>query len=479
MDCSEGDIRVHSPYDPVQEARRRVEEVSDRSGKLILFGAGLGYVLDVLRTRFPSPRVMVLEPFPVLLEEGLKREIWSRGGFGELVALGPEEDHPLEVMGTFLPLEEEANVQLLRWDSYERVAPSFFQDQLRRLNRLRTFHGSTVQTLRESGPTWLKHARRNLRFLPENRPVDPNTLRGRFGVVSAGPSLDGQFEWLRTNREHLPLLAGNTIGPALCKRRLEPDALVAVDARAVVYEDLLRSPRSHLILSPFVDPRVLDELHRSQGCSFTLLAVNTPITRWMAEAPFLNAVEPGGSITSTLVHWLLQNDAERLYLLGCDLEVTGGRYYARGTWREEKALRRLNRFNTLPGWHLMKKRETAAGAEGLKRERSWLLERCQQTDTLRVPPPVPSWWEGSGAPGEIQGTFSGFETRPTPLDVVHEWSVRQREALRGLIRGRNVPEGWQRFATWVKRICPEPRREYERWEQTFHQLEQRTSRSEV
>ncbi|GEM_PF-7091601 len=469
--CDHGDLaRLHSAYDPLAEAAKLLPEKLPRHEKFVLLGAGLGYLLKLIGERCESPQVAVFEPRPELLEIGKEKSIWSPKDFAELKIFSPDVDDLLGQLGDFLPLEECGDFLLVEWPDYRRRFPRFFRRCMSTFKRLQTFHKISLNTLVEQGIYWLRNFRRNLISLL--KPTVPlfDRHRGNIALVAAGPSLDNQVDWLRRNRKHLYLITVNTAGPVLEKRGISSDLHVAVDYQKIVYEDLQHSNPNRLLLSPFVPPEIIENIR----IPTSLLALRSPLSGWLTSANFLLNANAGGTVTATLVDLLTRTPARRVFLLGADMQVKKNRYYARGTWREERLLHKTSRFRTFTQavfeWEDSKKLNGGSNPR-LKDEREWLNRLGIHGDTLAMPEPTPDWWEGDVADKQLQSAHNTqMKYFQPPASTIRPWLQKQYCQFEDQMDGKKSDPQWEKFFYWVNRICPKPELELANWRSTFESL---------
>jgi hypothetical protein len=457
--------RVHSRYNPVREAHRRLPDTPANNHRYVVLGAGLGYVLNQIARMDDEADVLLVEPNPSLLEEGIDRGIWSPESLASHQLITPETDDLQGAVGSFLTIESHDDFELVNWTPYENRYSDFFETVLEAISRVQTLHRNSIDVLLSQGKTWLKHLRENLDLLASHVTPDRGTFDHELALVSAGPSLDEQIDWLKRHQQELIILCGNTTGPILRHHGIEADTHVAVDANEPVVEDLGASKLNHLMISPFVDPAVTDR----HTVGHTLLGTETPLTEWLVTADFIPTVQPGGAISATMVKWLSDRTDQRQFLLGCDMEAREGRYYARGTVREYQALSKLNRFQTLPGWHF-DKAQSKGGDHSLRNEREWFIEQSRSMENLVVPKCPPTWWEGDVEEGVSGDTAPPLSFQEPDSGVVRDWVQNQFEQINGLIHGRSTTDAWSRFKYWTDRIVEDSDRELDRWKNRFQSL---------
>ncbi len=468
--------RLHSAYNPLSEAQKLFPKKLPVHENFIVAGAGLGYLLQLIGQKCDKPRAAIFEPHPELLQKGLELGIWEKECFKQLEIFSPETEELLNRLGEFIPLEEHNRFKLIEWPDYQRKKPEVFQPFLASLKQLQTFHEISLRTLQSTGKTWLNNLRENIKLLPELKIPRFDQFTAKIALVGAGPSLDKQLEWLRTNREQLLVIAVNTAGPVLKKRGIQADLHVAVDAKEIIREDLQHSNVSRLLLSPFVPP----EIGHFTEVPVSLFGLQSPLTGWLTTAPFLPRANAGGSVTTTSLNLLLQTPAEKIYLLGGDMEFKGQWYYARGTWREEKLLQSVNRFQPFAQavieWQKEVKNLNKEENPRLKDEREWFNQLSQQKERLAIPPPVPSWWEGKLAPDSLSGN-KRTELKFTNLskNQLKKWLTTQLKQLRSCSPSDRPQTEWEKFYFWLENITDNPGEEFSRWQDLLEEIFYRVS----
>ncbi len=464
--------RLHSSYDPLKEARRLLPDKLSEGDYFIFAGAGLGYLLGLLARCCQQARVAVFDPYPELLQQGLKLGIWSPEQFADFQLFGPGETDDLARLGRFLPLEMAGSCRLLKWPEYIRKRPFFFKSALQLFKQLQQYQKINLHTLLNNAPRWLENFRRNLSLLTRLQLPHFNDGRQNIALVGAGPSLDLQLPWLQRNRDKLTVVAVNTAGPVLHKNRIQCDLCVAVDPHPLIYEDLVHSGNPPLLLGPFVDPRITEKLEQPAG----LIALDSPLTEWLQSASFLPRMRPGGTVTATLAEYFSRTATGRIFLLGNDMSSTPGRYYAGGSWRVEKLLQKLTRFagysNLRHSWDKAKRQGQNADSS-FARERDWFNRFAAQTapDCFSIPPPAPDWWNGALAPETLTGKPQDGLTFFQPASsTLRGWLSARLSSLEKLRAGCTSAEDWEKFEFWIRQLLKEPEAELTAWQNSFEEL---------
>jgi hypothetical protein len=216
-------IALHSRYDPLREAERFVQTSlqGEIPSAIVLLGAGLGYLVDSLRRRFPSARLLALYYDARIHEKSLNRAelAWHPGM--------PEDPEAwLRRMLCELDLE---GLRVLEWPPSSRIFPDLARRARRAVEQVaRELRGSMVTT-QAAGRRWMRNSLLN--FLNTRSLIRPAGRAGGRPVLLAasGPSLQESACWIRRCRDRLRLWALPSAALFLREEGLPPDLVVLTD----------------------------------------------------------------------------------------------------------------------------------------------------------------------------------------------------------------------------------------------------------
>ena len=213
---------LHSTYDPDREALRFVERaVSTPPGTLVLLGAGLGYVSEEIRRRYPRTRIVA-----IYYEAEIHAQAWHRP---------PETWHPGSDLdlGSFLratvgELDLEG-LQVLEWEPSARACEAQSREANRTvLRHVNEVNASSVTTL-AFGRLWIRNCIAN--YVCGSAPLAALPLPADRGalIAASGPSLEPLVPVLREVRSRATLVALPSALPLLFHAGLPPDLVVVTD----------------------------------------------------------------------------------------------------------------------------------------------------------------------------------------------------------------------------------------------------------
>jgi hypothetical protein len=255
-----GEQVLHSRYNPAGEAEKYINSLVLREGLLflILIEPGLGYVIPVLRKRFPSVPIISLHvsdffaeanfPLSGMVQGASRPPTISPDTLKPDAAWNPGTGIPLgRFLEAKLPDTEAAAVGIIEW---RPSLAAYGEGYLRILSETVEFikrSDANKRTLRGFGRRWFRNVFKNLRLLKRILLYTPGTLP--LIITGAGPSLEETIplirEWGKTGA--LFILAVSSSVPALLAGGLVPDLVISTDgggwALFHLYETIRGMPR--------------------------------------------------------------------------------------------------------------------------------------------------------------------------------------------------------------------------------------------
>jgi hypothetical protein len=333
-------IYLHSSVDPVREAKRVVETLAVESGTaFVVYGFGLGYLVEELQKANEKVSVFVVEPDLELFYEAMRtrdlREIISSERVHILVS-----DDLGELYTNFFQFFDGAyfdDLIPIGLPGHETVYPDFCKKARKLIRDVVSFKLVNLLTMIKLGPDMLKSSILNL----VNYYTKPGlkTLYDSFEnvpaiVVAAGPSLNKNIQLLHEAKGKAIILAVGTAMKALQKHGIEPDFIVTVDAGLPNYELFkgINTKNASLIAEMEANHLILENY---QGPMF--LAGSQPILRWFGDlVEDKGFTESGGSVANNAFVAAHKMGANPIIMVGQDLAFADdGHTHAAGTNYED------------------------------------------------------------------------------------------------------------------------------------------------
>ncbi|MDR1899672.1 MAG: DUF115 domain-containing protein [Treponema sp.] len=322
---------LHSRYDPRGEAEKYLNSLNlGASVKyFILIEPGEGYLIPVLRRRFPPAKIVVLHACPPRQggEEGVP--VWHPG-CGQSVA---------QFLEAQIPDTEAGAVKLVEWRPALALYGKAYWELLKGAANFIRRADANARTLRGFGRRWMRNFFRNLRL-----PLDFTEWRrvsGPVVITGSGPSLEEALPQIRVMAPRPLILAASSSVMALYAGGLVPDMVIGTDGSgwALIHlRECLRYPGrdggsgpDHG--APFVLALSLCAALPSQCAEAPVIALNDG-SLWQSLVyrglgiPSL-AVPSRGTVTASALDLALALGSGNIFLCGMDLAVRDIRTHAR------------------------------------------------------------------------------------------------------------------------------------------------------
>lgn len=228
---------IHSAADPWAEAEdcidRAFQNRPDQDpGLALVFGLGLGYHLKALRRRYPSIRLMALEPAPEL------KEVFELNGM-----LTPQDGGPPFIATEWSDFEKAARQEVVHGpasafivvapEGYRTLRPEMYEAFENFVKHEITRRAVIDHTRQTTSAAFLDNLAENAGMLPEL--PDLMILKGRLParpafIVGSGPSLDHNAEHLRAVGDKGVILAASSALKPLLAKGIRPDIVLALES---------------------------------------------------------------------------------------------------------------------------------------------------------------------------------------------------------------------------------------------------------
>lgn len=328
-------ILIHSLYDPVKEAENLVNSLGVREEDnyvFVLFGVGVGYVLDVLKQKFPNSVII-----PIELDDDVALAFLQNRNDHIITNYNLTDIYTILNFTDFMTIKDVKFVYLpsvyrINKDKYEnireevlKVVKSKFSDLLTRVN---------------FDKLWVKNAFLNVPYLVNYGSISYETLKAGFEslvgkpyvVLGAGYSGIFLLDVIKKYRDKIVLCVVDTALKTVLDFGIKPDFVFSLDSQFSNLKDFFGIDTSNLIL--LADILVSPELIRNfKGRVFLTKSSHLEIVNdvifemtnnavsWIEEK--LNyrilSLESGGSVSTNLFHFALLMGGDPVFLVGVDL----------------------------------------------------------------------------------------------------------------------------------------------------------------
>ncbi|GAA5415661.1 hypothetical protein Pryu01_00692 [Paraliobacillus ryukyuensis] len=351
---------IHSKYDPNSEATRITEDfkLDEEKDHILVFGFGLGYHLKALTNKYPNVSFTVYEPDMNILAAML-----------DTVSL--EEQIGVNIL-SFMHrdnLEQEINklktVYSLKIQIY---AHPFYQTHYS--NELFHLYETLAKSLKNEKhrlatnlsfqKRWTINAIKNIPKIMQTpnilNDIDKDFFKGKTAIlVSAGPSLDSEYEHLRfikENKQAYIFSVGSAIN-SLIEHSIYPDAACTYDPtekNKIVFEKIKEKGISDipLIFGSTVGYETLENYPGNMLHMITSQDSVAPIL--LSESKDLDLVVDAPSIAVVTFQLLVKLGFKRIVLVGQNLAYEKEKMYASGiSYAPETINKKLLKIENVEG----------------------------------------------------------------------------------------------------------------------------------
>jgi hypothetical protein len=320
-----GGRALHSPYDPVEEARRFIDQnATEAPSTVLLLGEALGYASEILRARYPDAHLVLIfysaeifsaSPQGSAMQAATPGISWHPGlptGLAEFLRYHVGE----------LDLE---GLQVLEWPASARLFPEVSRAAHQAVRQVvQELNGSFLTTM-QAGKLWIRNSISNYLAL-ETALVGAPCAEDRPVVIAAsGPTLEESASLLARVRSRIDLWALPSACHALRRAGLEPDLVVLTDPGFYALQHLRFAGVKCPLAMPLSAARGPWDLPvpgaESPGLPVFLLAqpgfLETPLLRSLGiEAP---VVPPHGTVAATAIDLALSFTRAPVIAAGLDM----------------------------------------------------------------------------------------------------------------------------------------------------------------
>ncbi|MEQ2527512.1 6-hydroxymethylpterin diphosphokinase MptE-like protein [Bacillaceae bacterium CLA-AA-H227] len=234
---------LHSKYNPIREAKQFAESMYIPHTIHVLYGNGLGYIVQALLEQFQfDEKLIVIEPF-LEVKEKLERVIYV-------------EKNNLDNLDKALAVFANSTQEITFKPSlnYDKLDSNIYLGCLRTIRNRVYGNKVSINTIVKTANVWYENYINNIKFAIEDTSV--GKLFGKYDcpvvVAAGGPSLTKQLPLVKNFRNRIMLIsAGSTINSLLAEGII-PDYVVNIDGgkhNVEHYHMLSRNPKIKYIYS--------------------------------------------------------------------------------------------------------------------------------------------------------------------------------------------------------------------------------------
>ncbi|EON70434.1 motility associated factor glycosyltransferase family protein [Lysinibacillus sphaericus] len=248
---------IHSKYNPIIEAERIATTYYENHHTHIIFGYGLGYIVDALLPKVHDGKIIIIDP---LIEKGILNINSRHENVEQIIYWDNKQVNTLAYIVSSIAKGLDLKIKIICAPNYDKL---FMQEYYEILKYISEFQNKTIvnqNTVIFFSEQWQNNLAQNL--LPivqdETLSVLHNKLNLPIVVASGGPSLTKQLGLLKQIQEYVIIIAAGSTINSLLAAQIEPDFVVSIDGGEPNYNHFkeLKLEKARLIYSVFNHPGI-------------------------------------------------------------------------------------------------------------------------------------------------------------------------------------------------------------------------------
>jgi hypothetical protein len=331
------DRYIHSRFDPIQEARRILEqECAQEATTYLFYGFGLGYLVEAFLNSHPDKSAVVVEPDRSLFIKALEsRDLKGLITSAHLSYFVGGEPEALPRLLDTLP---SAHLKVIPLRSVIGWSEAYYSRVDGIIRSYATRKKINLNTLARFGKLWVKNLTQNIHLLlraPGIKKLE-NVFAGMPALVLAsGPSLDSMLPFLHDLQQRFLTIAVDTSLRACLERKVEPDFLVIVDPQYwnTRHIDGANPRKTILVSESSTNPRVFRKLHIPTFIGSSLFPLGRHLESAIGKKGALGA---GGSVATTAWDLARLAGCNPIYVAGLDLGFPARATHFKGAYFENQ-----------------------------------------------------------------------------------------------------------------------------------------------
>lgn len=326
-------------YNQKREIEKFMGKISNMTEKdnYIIFGLFFGeHIEELLKVSSFKSHILVVEHNQALIDFCKKDKQVQQILNDSRVSLASDESDIEQFFNQYVNENNVANLKIEEYCSYYNFYREYVNDKYELIKKEITRITLNRNTILKSYDIIFDNFLNNLKYLAMSTPV--NELKDKYKgvpavIVSAGPSLSKNIDYLKKGGNRLVLSGGRTLR-TLIEKEIVPNCVASVDFSEVAFklvDGYLNKFDVPLVISDNTNTKILEE---HNGNKFFFSANEFLNNIWKTD---IKELFGGGSIAHTLTLLAIHMGCNPIVFIGQDLAYTGDRGHdilAENTWQK-------------------------------------------------------------------------------------------------------------------------------------------------
>ncbi|WP_332650962.1 motility associated factor glycosyltransferase family protein [Lysinibacillus sp. 54212] len=237
---------LHSKYNPIQEAERIVEKEFEPNYIHVVFGYGLGYIIDEIKKKLHKKEsLIVIDPLYKKIQGNAKN------ANHDFILVEDIRSEVIEEVLNASLRNLSIKVKIICSPNYDKILKKEYFVVLESIKTVQRIHQVRENTTRQFSFGWQENYINNILHTYMNHSL--KEIKQRYNcpivVISGGPSLKKQISMLKKVKDNVIMIASGSTINSLLHYHIEPDYIVSIDGGISNYNHFksIGNIKSHLI----------------------------------------------------------------------------------------------------------------------------------------------------------------------------------------------------------------------------------------
>jgi len=220
---------LHSRYNPRAEAARYIDslQLKNTIECFILIEPGFGFLIPVLRERFPDSKIIILHTGKCLSRENLTSDCAVYCGVSDETDL-ISQTHDIKIfLETEIPNIDIAKIKIIEWrpsmNYFKEAYVKLLSQSVEFLKRI----DAGKRTTAHFGKRWFKNYLKNICYIKKIISFKKSDIP--VIVTGSGPSLENALPFIKDMQEYCLIIAASSSITALSFAEIKPDIIITTD----------------------------------------------------------------------------------------------------------------------------------------------------------------------------------------------------------------------------------------------------------